>query len=157
MSHARYEPLIQGYDYKKRNICNNQKGIFNDFVKEFNLYFWEETHMNLFKGVKLFAFGHYPQMKGKVCCYQNNLKHIHKYFKNQFVEGKIFGSIVVSRPTLPYQHFVLDIDLKQFENCASDQKVNYNEYRNYIENIRETCAERCLMNDVIDTTKKNNH
>ena len=156
MPSSRYQPLIKNYDINERNIVNNQRGVFVDFVNKFNLNFWEKTYMELFKGVNIFAYGCYREMKGKVCCYQYKLKDIHNYFKSLFVNKQLLGNIIIFRPTLPYQHFVLDFDLKQIENCESTQKVNYDEYKRYVENERKNCSERYLMNNVLNSkaTKK---
>ena len=158
MPSSRYQPLIRNYNINERNIKNNLKGVFVDFVNKFNLHYWEKAYMELFKGVKIFAYGHYREMNGKACCHQYKLKDIHNYFKTLFVNKQLLGNIIILRPTLPYQHFVLDFDLKQIENCQSTQRINYDEYKKYIENHRKNCSERYLMNNVLDnkTPKKLN-
>ena len=154
MSCLKYEPLIRDYNSEQRKIVNNQMGIYKEFVKEFNFTYWDEMHIKLFKGAKIFGFGHYSQMNGKICCYLYKLKQVHNYFRKQFINGKLFGNIVIDRRTLPYQHLVLDFDLKCLDNTTSYSKVNYHQYRDYVDNKRKNCGERCLMTNVIDTTIK---
>ena len=177
MSLINYKPLIKNYNNNKttttlimRNIPNNHRGVYVDFINHFGLMDWSESHMNLFKGVKIFAYGYYPAMNGKVCCYSHNLKNIHNYFKNLFVKGELFGNIVINRPTLPYQHFVLDFDLKRVDGCKCNEKVNFREYKEYIKSKRRNCSERFLMtmtnnnnnnndniNDISNNSNNNNN
>ena len=152
----KYTPLIKDYNIQERNIFNNKIGIFKSFTKHFQLTYWNEEHTNLFKGIRFFAFGTFPSMKGKVCCHSHNLKAIHKYFQEAFVNKNLLGNIVVSRPTLQYQHFVLDFDLKHCTTCIADQLLNNDQYNTYIKEKRSNCTERYLMNNVINTSSPYN-
>lgn len=145
MSNTTYNPLIENYDYEQRKFFRTQCGIFKTFANDFNLNYWDNMDINLYKCVKMFGFGDLQDMKGKICCHKEDLDKIHDYFKNLFVKGKLFGNIAISRPTLPYQHFVLDFDLKHIK-CCSYKKLNNEDYNTYIRN-RDCSEERYLMNN----------
>ena len=143
MTYINHSPLIEKYDVKERNFLKTQLGIFKTFAKSLNLTYWDDLSINLYKCVKMFGYGDLPEMKGKVCCHLQELNNVHNYFKQLFTEGKLFGN-VVNRSTLPYQHFVLDFDLKHVK-CNSYKNLNYGDYRNYITTMRNISVERHLM------------
>ena len=101
--------------------------------------------INLYKCVKIFGFGDLQQMKGKVCCHLYDLPVIHNYFKELFINGKLFGSVVIHRSTLTYQHFALDFDLKHI-NCSSYKQLNIEDYKDFIKN-KDFCNERYMLNN----------
>ena len=147
---AYYTPLIKNYDINTRSVDISKTTHIATFKKLKALAITNNNNDDDDDCVPFYGFGPLICMRGKFDITRNAvIPRVYTRLKDMLQMHPLTGSIAFNRSSFPFQHFVLDFDLKKVATDEKTALISNEEYKDYLK-LRTTTRERYFMdgNDV---------